>query len=122
MLPNNKKSIKNLYPDITIDGIKISDFWRAWQLTSEFLDNSDNYDYLIIQETDRWDTIAEQVYNDRQLWWTLPLMNSVEDPFSIYFNKNVPQGITKIKYLKASAVGLLLNKIREKRLQFEKES
>ena len=111
----------NLFPIISIDGINIVDFWRAWQIADDFKNNSNNFDYLLVQENDRWDTLAEQVYGDRQLWWVLAIFNDIEDPFSIYFEKGVPQSINKIKYLNANTAGILLNKIREKRLEFEKQ-
>lgn len=121
MIPNNKATMMNLFPIISIDGIKIVDFWRAWQIAEDFKKNINNFEYLLIEENDRWDTIAEQVYGDRQLWWTIAIFNDIEDPFSIYFEKGVPESITQIKYLEKGSVGILLNKIREKRLQFEKE-
>lgn len=121
MLPSTKKTIMNLFPIITIDGIRMADFWMSWQITQEFKNIVNNFDYMLVQENDRWDTLAEQIYGDRQLWWILAIFNDIEDPFSIYFEKSIPNSIKKIKFIDNSTAGLLLNKIREKRLILEKQ-
>ncbi len=118
-LPNEKENFRNLFPDIVVDNITMADFWRAWQISQEFKDKVKIFDTFVITDQDRWDTIAEQVYNDRRLWWLLILFNEIEDPFSIYFEENIPEAVKTIKIVKPSDVGILLAEIRNARLKFE---
>lgn len=118
-LPNEKETFKNLFPDITVDDIPMVDLWRAWQISQEFRGKVKIFDTYLVQEGDRWETIAQEVYNDRRLWWILVMFNDIEDPFSIYFEKNMPQGIKSLKIIQFEDVGVILNEIRNKRLQFE---
>jgi len=118
-LPKSKESFRNLFPDIVVDDIKMADLWRAWQLSDEFKKKVKVYDTFFVEENDRWDTIAEDVYDDRRLWWVLVLFNEIEDPFSIYFEKNIPNAIKKIKIITAGDVAIILKAIRDKRIKLE---
>lgn len=120
-LPNKKESFKNLFPDIVVDDVKIVDFWRAWQITEEFRLKVKIYGTYFITNGDRWDTVAESIYNDRSLWWLLVMFNDIEDPFSIYFEDSIPESIRSIKVIREEDVGIILNAIRNERLKFEKE-
>ena len=118
-LPKNKKTFKNLFPPIKIDGVHLQDLWRAWKITDELKDKIKVFGTYILSDTDRWDTIAEEVFGDRELWWILVLFNNIEDPFSIYFDKSITDSLKTIKIPKEQDVGFILNEIRRIRLDFE---
>jgi hypothetical protein len=118
-LPSNRNSFKNLFPDIVVDDMPMQDLWRAWQISQEYKDKVKILDTYFLEENDRWDTIAEDVYGDRALWWILPFFNELEDPFSIYFQKDSTVGLKTIKIIRPADVGILLKVIRDNRLKFE---
>jgi len=120
-LPNEKENFRNLFPDIVVDDIGMADFWRAWQLSDEFKSKVKIFDTYFVTDGDRWDTLAEEVYGDRRLWWVLALFNEIEDPFAIYFEDNIPTTVRTVKVIKESDVIIILNAIRTERLKFEKE-
>jgi hypothetical protein len=118
-LPTNKESFRNLFPDITVGDVQMADLWRAWTITEELKNKIKVFDEYFIEENDRWDLIAEEVYGDRRLWWILVMFNNIEDPFSLYFEKGVTSSIKKIKIIKESDVAIILKAVRDKRLKFE---
>ena len=118
-LPVNKKTYKNLFPSLSIDGINVLDIWRAWTLTEDFKSKIKIFGTYFLSEGDRWDTISEEVYGSREYWWILVMFNDVEDPFSIYFDKTITGSLKYINMPKESDIGYILNEIRRKRLEFE---
>jgi len=118
-LPVNKKTFKNLFPPITIDGIKLQDLWRAWVLTEEFKDKIKIFGTYYLYENARWDTVAEEVYGDRELWWVVMLFNAIEDPFTIYYDKSIPDSIKTLKMPREEDIGIILDEIRRIRVNFE---
>jgi hypothetical protein len=121
-LPTNKNTFQNLFPTIKIDGIKIQDLWRAWSITTELKDKIKVFGTYLLGDGDRWDTIAEEVLGTRELWWVLLLFNNIEDPFSIYFDKTIPNVLKTIKIPREQDIGLILNEIRRIRLKLELEN
>ena len=118
-VPESKASVKNLFPEISVDGIKFEDIWRAWQITEEFKEKVKFFDNFLIEDNLRWDEIADRIYGDRELWWVTPLFNDIEDPFSISFDQNIDIAIKSVRILKPQDLAILLDTIREKRLDFE---
>jgi hypothetical protein len=121
-IPTQRNSLKNLFPDIVIDNITLSDFWRSWQITKEFKDRVKVFSLVKIKETDRWDTLAEYYYGDRRLWWIIALFNDMDDPFKIYHDKTIPSAVNYIKIIKIEDITLLISEIRKHRLSFDKNA
>lgn len=119
-LPVEKESFRNLFPDIVVEDVKMSDFWNAWQLSQEFKDKIKIFDTFLVTDQDRWDTIAEDVYGDRKLWWVIAMFNNIEDPFSVYFEDNISEKLKSIKIPKQADISIILNEIRNRRLKSEK--
>ena len=120
-LPSNKISFKNLFTDLRVDGEKISDFWRSWQLSQEFKQKIKVFNTVFVQEGDTWHSISEGIYGTRDLWWVLVLFNDVEDPFAIFFDDSVDDSIREMRIPREEDLNFLLNEIRRKRVQFEVE-
>jgi hypothetical protein len=118
-LPQLLESFKNMFPELNLDGTKMIDLWRAWELTEEFRQNIKVYDSIVISENETWDNLAEQVYGDRRLWWIIPMFNGIEDPFSLYFDKTVSGSINVIRVVKEDEINSILSDIRNKRLRLE---
>ena len=120
-IPNDKKTYKNLFPTISIDGIKLQDLWRAWQITTEIKDKIKVFGIYMLSEGERWDTISETLYGTRDYWWILIIFNNIENPFSIYFENTIPESIKTIKVPQEQDIGIILNEIRRIRLQMDQE-
>lgn len=119
-LPSSKKSILNLFPELKDGDTSFADFWRSWVISKKFVDDSRIFNEYLLSEGQRWDQIAQEVYGDRQLWWVIALFNEVEDPFDIYFQKDLSIARLTLSIPNEQNVSILLNEIRERRLEFEK--
>jgi hypothetical protein len=118
-LPNSKTSILNLFPELKDGDTSFADFWRSWVISKEFSDDARIFDTYLMSEGERWDQIAENIYGDRELWWVIALFNEVEDPFDIYFQKDLSISRTTLKLPDQENVVRLIDEIRRRRLQFE---
>jgi hypothetical protein len=118
-LPSNRNSFRNLFPETKIDGIVMADLWRSWQVSQDFREKVKEFDTYVLQEGDRWDTLAQFFYGDRQLWWILVIFNEIENPFEIYFDKTIKNVMTTIKLIRPNDINILINEVRRKRLAFE---
>ena len=121
-LPDIKESIKNLFPDIDINDVKMVDFWRKWVPSEEFKQKVKVVDDYIIKEGEGWDDIAEDLYEDRRLWWVVAMFNNIEDPFSIHFETSVPDSTRRIKVIKPNSVNIIVAEIRSQRVLLEKQT
>ena len=119
-LPNSKLNIRNLFPVTKIGSREYADFWNAYKITNEFKSQTGQFDTYEVSDLERWDIIAQQIYDDRELWWIIPLFNDIEDPFAIYFDRYVPSSIKELKILKKERLPLVLTDIREKLLEAER--
>jgi hypothetical protein len=118
-LPETKLNISNLFPVTKIDFVEIADFWNSYKITNEFKSQTDNFDTYILSNHERWDLIAQQFYNDRELWWIIPLFNDIEDPFALYFDKDIPTSIQRLRILKSTRLSFVLNDVRERLVKLE---
>jgi len=55
---------------------------------------------------DWWDYLAYQYYGTPYLWWVIPLVNNIENPFEM------PEAGTNIKILKKEYTFTILNEIK----------
>lgn len=106
-------SIGILFPETTIDDQTIIDIWNAYILSPEIKDKIFTFDYYEVKENDRWDIISEKLYGNRSLWWLLALTNDIDDPFELFYSKNIPQRIRRLKILKMNDATKILNDIRK---------
>jgi hypothetical protein len=116
-LPTQKlpspNSIGILFPEITIDDKTIIDVWSAYRISPEFKEQNFTFDYYTVKENDRWDIISERLYGKREYWWIIAMFNDIDDPFTIYFDRNVIVRTDRIRILDSSQISLLLNSIRK---------
>lgn len=110
----------NLFPELKDGDVRFVDFWRSWVLTQEFKNDADIFDEYLLSAGDRWDSIAEEVFADRELWWIIPFFNDIEDPFSIYFQKDLSISLRSVKVPNSENVTRMLSEIRRRRIQFER--
>ena len=110
----------NLFPELKYGDTTFADLWRSWFLTEEFKSDAEVFDEWLLTDGERWDTVAERVFGDRELWWTLPFFNEIEDPFSIYFQKDLSISLKTIKVPNEENVRRMLLEIRRRRIAFDK--
>jgi hypothetical protein len=108
------KSLGSSLPLVTIGNRKVVDVWNALQLSQTFKYKAIKYTRYTLNKSLRWDQIAEELYGDRTLWWVLPLVNDIDDPFAIYFDDSIPGSITSINALDYNDVLTLLNEFDKK--------
>ena len=118
-LPSDRNSYRNLFPDFKVGGVDMADFWRSWQIAVDFKTKVKEFDSYVLQQGDRWDTLAQSFYSDRKLWWILVLFNDIENPFEIYFDKTIKNVRKSIKKIRQDDITILTNEIRKKRRSFE---
>ena len=120
-LPNDMKSIKNMLPEVYIDGSTQIDFWSAWRIASEYTESSKLLDEYVVEEGVSWHDISEVVYSDRKLWWVIPLFNEVEDPFLMFTESTLALKKRKLNILNPIYLNEFLNEIRSFRINKELE-
>ena len=118
-IPETKLSLLNLFPIVKVEELMIADFWNAYQITNEFKSQSELFETYKTSDQERWDLIAQQFCEERELWWLIALFNDIEDPFAIYFDLDVPQSIKQLRILRPENVPLVLNEIRDRLLALE---
>lgn len=86
------------------DGTELLNIFRAYNIKNL----NDNY-YLIheLDYEDRWDNLSWKYYGTPFLWWVIPMVNDIENPFEI------PEAGTNIKILKNNYIYSVLNEIKE---------
>lgn len=87
-----------------------SDKNKFFNLFRSFKMSNLDITYFIIHESDgreRWDSLSYQYYNTPYLWWTIPLVNKIENPFEI------PEVGTNVKILKQDYVYNLLLEMKK---------
>lgn len=119
-IPRSIHSSLNLFPMVRIDGTLFLDYWNSYTITEEFKLKTQDTIYYLVSPRDRWDLIAQQLYDDRSLWWLIVLFNDIEDPFSIYFDVDIDSSIKKLKIIRKENLGSLLNSIRDHILKCER--
>lgn len=120
-LPDNIIYIDNILPEIIIDGTRQIDYWNAWRVAEDFKESTKFLDDYVVEEGITWHDIAEVVYNERDLWWVVPLFNEIENPFLMFSESNVGLKNKKLKILKPSHLTTFLNQIRRLRLQADRD-
>lgn len=98
----------NLYPLMydTANNEYFLNIFRAYIVNFDVQNNVLFYLTHEVGDSDWFDTIADKYYGIPYLWWTIPLMNSMNNPF-----EDLNPG-TNLKILKPSYLYQLLNEIR----------
>jgi hypothetical protein len=118
-LPSDINSIKNLFTNTVVDNKEIIDLWTSWEISDEIREKVKGFGTVSIENGDSWHSISEIVYGTRDLWWVLILFNDVEDPFTIFFDSSIPESTNTIQIIKPEYISIILNDIRQKRIQKE---
>jgi hypothetical protein len=114
-------SIKNMLPEIKLGDDRQIDFWNAWRVANEYKESTKLLDKYIVEESVTWHTLAEAVYDDRELWWVVPLFNDIEDPFLMFSDSNMRLKERKLNVLNPEHLNQFLNEIRSFRVKKERE-
>jgi hypothetical protein len=108
-------SFINFFPEITDENnIKILDIWNSFRVkVLPDIYTSDAYVEYTPKTSDTLHMLAHKFYGNSKMWWVIPLINDVEDPFD--FIKNVVDKSGTIKVLKSSYImSILFNVARMK--------
>jgi hypothetical protein len=117
-LPENQTSILNFFPETKIHGIPVLDIWSAFSVSTDFQNKGMMFDKMLLEEGDRWDTLAEDIYGDRAYWWVIMIFNNIDDPFSIDYNRDITElAVSEIKILLPQYLPNLLGDIRRFRIE-----
>jgi len=102
----NINSQLQLYNILEDDNTK-KKFWNIFKAYSiqEGIDESVIYELYIIDNDDWWENIAYKFYRDVTVWWTIPLINNIVNPFEI------PDPGEKIYILKPAYLNQLLDEV-----------
>jgi hypothetical protein len=104
----DQKSLINLFPEIVDNNkMKILDIWNSFRVAViPDLYNADAYTMYYPRQSDNLPLLAKTNYGDVKLWWLIPLVNDVEDPFD--FIQNCIDDGTPIKILRSSYVSNIM--------------
>lgn len=88
------------------DNEKFLNIWRAFTLSNEAENKLVYYDLHEISEGDWWDNISVKYYDTPSLWWTIAIINKLENPFESLIPGNF------LKILKQEYLYQLLKEIK----------
>lgn len=104
----DQTSFVNLFPEINDENnFKILDIWNSFRV--KVLPDVYTSDAYIDYKPSTYDTLhmlAYRFYGNKNLWWIIPLINDVEDPFD--FLKNAVDSSSTIKILKNDYIADIL--------------
>lgn len=106
----NKRLINNsqlqLYNILEDDNTK-EKFWNIFKAyyIKEGVDSSIIYELYTVNNDDWWENIAFEYYRDVTVWWTIPLINNIVNPFEF------PEPGEQIYILKPSYLNQLLDEV-----------
>jgi hypothetical protein len=120
-LPSSNFSIENMLPNIKINGNIQIDYWNSWRVAQDYINDSRILDNYVVEEGVSWYDLSEAVYDERELWWVIPLFNEIENPFLMFTASSLNIKQKKLKVLKPEHLNQFLNEIRSFRLDKERE-
>ena len=62
------------------NGDRFVNIMKTYQTNPELL-RQDIYEIYTVQEDDWWDNISTEAYDTPYLWWILPVINNITNPF-----------------------------------------
>lgn len=121
-MANNKlgsNSFVNLFPSFVYDKDQVAerslDIWNSYRLRVLRRSGNDTaFVFHSLRESDTYPNLAFEYYGDQKLWWLVPLVNDVEDPFT-YLDQVLQQEEPIIKMLKSEFVGNIVFEITNAR-------
>ena len=69
----------NIYEDVKTKE-KFLNIFKAYSLKDN-IDSSILYELYTVENDDWWENIAYKYYGEVDVWWTIPLINNVINPF-----------------------------------------
>jgi len=72
---------------------KFLNIFRSYSLNEKIKSNTSFYETYEVDNDDWWDNISYKYYETPALWWVIPLMNDINNPFE---EKNEPGDNLKI--------------------------
>lgn len=112
-------SFINLFPTFVYDNEQVAerslDIWNTYRL--KILKNRDNDTAFVfhnLRNSDTFPSLAFEYYQDQTLWWLVPLVNDMEDPFT-ELDDILQQEQPIIKILKQEFVGNIIYEITNAR-------
>lgn len=79
--------------------------FKTYGINQEEIKSDKIFDYYTVGPNDWWDNIATAYYQNPNLWWIIPLINNIVDPF-----EGVEEGTT-IKILNSNYIYIILRDI-----------
>lgn len=106
----NKRLVNNsqlqLYNIMEDDKTK-EKFWNIFKAyyIKEGVDSSVIYELYTVNHDDWWENIAFEYYKDVTVWWTIPLINNIVNPFEF------PEAGEQVYILKPAYLNQLLDEV-----------
>lgn len=70
-----------LFPEVVIDGITYKNLFNKYQVNRRYIQDVTYYYEYIVQDTDRPDILAYQLFGNAKWWWLVLLFNDIDDPY-----------------------------------------
>jgi hypothetical protein len=78
-LPNT--SFLNTFPILSEDNEYFFNIWRSYVLNDKVIDKVLQFNAYEVDSTSWWENISYNYYESVELWWILPIVNNINNPF-----------------------------------------
>lgn len=104
-LPSNSRlHMFNIMEEVGAE--KFLNIFRTYDVDDNVLENEDYFEIHLAEAEDWWENLSYQYYGTPKLWWIIPLMNEIVNPF-----EEIEEG-DRIKILKKKYVYILMKDIQ----------
>lgn len=63
------------------NGDYLFNIWKNYKIDDEVKENEDNVSMYSVSDSDFWENIAYELYENENLWWVIAMTNDVVNPF-----------------------------------------
>jgi hypothetical protein len=74
-------SFLNIFPLLSEDNEYFFNIWRVYSLNDSTLNKVLQYNAYEVDNSDWWENISYSHYENVNLWWIVPMVNNVNNPF-----------------------------------------
>lgn len=74
-----KKDYFDFHKIVTVNQTRLKDIFHSISVKEQFKNNEDIFDYYFFKSFDTPESVADELYGSKKLWWIIALSNTFKD-------------------------------------------